>query len=300
MFVEPPPRKAQSPKDTKFRRRRGRGRGGGRRGTSTVLSERSPLKKSPVKSPPVKSPSKSLRHYFKSAVDTKETLSVATTADSDQAGTSSIVPANKVVRNLDETFSLDLPPASQLDSNVLKALPTQLREKILASYGSMGQVSGQHAPTTNGRPDVNPGPVEAEEKPVGIGKSKEANNMAFGEETGEEQFEVVVRDEDRLLEDWKADIDEWTCSFRDGPSDDDVLTVATHFCKMTCTNLKMVEVCLKVFRRFLLTRALSAWSTCYNVLLEQVQEKVLLVYGGTLKVEPLELRNSPSEGPCIL
>jgi len=259
-------------------------------------SERSPLKKSPIKSSPVKSPSKSLRHYFKSAMDPKQTLSDPVTADNHQAGTTSIV-ANKVVWSLDETFSLDLPPVSQLDSNVLEALPTELREKIVASYSKM-QTCDRHPLTTSDGPDDKsfPEPEGVAEKPV---EAEQFNGAEWGFDGAVEEDqceEVIVRDESRLLEDWKMDICEWTDSFRDGPSDDDVLIVATHLCKMACTNLKVVEVCLKIFKRFLLIRALSAWTTCYNVLLEQVQEKVFIVYRGTLKIEPLaELGNSHLE-----
>ena len=38
--------------------------------------------------------------------------------------------------SLDETFALNLPPASQLDSSVLEALPPELTDKILRSYTS--------------------------------------------------------------------------------------------------------------------------------------------------------------------
>ena len=36
--------------------------------------------------------------------------------------------------NLDETFPIDLPPASQLDDSVLEALPPEMRDKILRGY----------------------------------------------------------------------------------------------------------------------------------------------------------------------
>ena len=38
--------------------------------------------------------------------------------------------------NLNDTFVIDLPPASQLDSSVLEALPPELTDKILRSYSS--------------------------------------------------------------------------------------------------------------------------------------------------------------------
>ena len=41
--------------------------------------------------------------------------------------------------NLDDTFLVDLPPASQLDCSVLCALPSNLRDKILSGYAKAGQ-----------------------------------------------------------------------------------------------------------------------------------------------------------------
>lgn len=42
---------------------------------------------------------------------------------------------------LDDTFVIDLPPASQLDSSVLEALPQDMKEKILKSYIKLEQTS---------------------------------------------------------------------------------------------------------------------------------------------------------------
>lgn len=263
--------KFQSPKGTKVKRRR---RGG--LASSVTTAKRSPLKNSPLKSSPAKSPAKSLRHYFKSTVNTNSSSAAAT------ADCLSINPAAKAMRSLDESFNLDLPPASQLDHGVLDALPTQLREKIMDSYNKKG-VADKLTPAEVGQSGTNDASEFGD-----VTEERIAGRSSPVEKTVEtENDEVIVRDESRLMEDWKSDIFEWTESFREGPSDDDVIMVATHFCRMASTNLKMVEVCLKIFRRFLMSRELSAWTPCFNVLLEQIQEKVWLVYGGTLKVEPL-------------
>ena len=49
--------------------------------------------------------------------------------------------------NLDETFTIDLPPASQLDSSVLNALPSEMREKIMCSYAKLEQTSTHAMPS---------------------------------------------------------------------------------------------------------------------------------------------------------
>ena len=53
--------------------------------------------------------------------------------------------------NLDETFAIDVPPASQLDSSVLEALPPELADKILRCYDRGGQSSEtSETPGTDG------------------------------------------------------------------------------------------------------------------------------------------------------
>ena len=288
---DPPTKLHSPPRRAKTWRRRGGG-------ASAAPTKRSPAKKSPTKTSPAKSPVRSLRHYFKSAVETKSAsvAAAAAVADSLPVAPTSSLPS-KAVRNLDESFMLDLPPASQLDHGVLDALPVQLREKIMASYNNK-KVTDKLVPAEDSGLACANGIFESREI-IGNGAatcSGSVNKVVEQAVETEEDEVVVVNNEDRLLEDWKRDIHEWTESFCDGPTDDDLLMVASHFCKMVSSNLKMVEVCLKVFRRYLVSQDLSVWMPCFNVLLEQIQGKVRLVYGGSLKVEPLmSLRHSCSE-----
>ncbi len=242
------------------------------------------MKKSPIKSP-VRSPSKSLRQYFKRVPQSKDSASGAAGESHETStllATTAMATSVKAVRNLDDSFNIDLPPASQLDRGVLEALPVQLRERIMNRYNR----SLNQDPSVEGRVPVEAGGINNDAK-VSNGSTAGPPIALEEDSVRMEDEEVVISDEGTLVENWKKDIHEWTESFIEGPSDDDVLTVAAHFCKMASTNLKMVEVCLKIFRRFLLSRKLWHWSTCYNALLEQVQEQVWLVYQGTLKVEPL-------------
>ena len=72
------------------------------------------------------------------------------------------MPSDAVSRaspfGLDDTFVIDIPPASQLDSSVLEALPEDMREKILSSYAKLEQVSelSTEAGSTSGNVQKSP------------------------------------------------------------------------------------------------------------------------------------------------
>lgn len=307
------PGMVQSPSNSKAQRKRQTA------ATSAAASSKhSPIKQSPSKSlhSPAKSPAKSLRDYFKSSSNTHDSTASGTTAPSTGVSSTAAVAtiaarsSYTAARNLDESFVVDLPPVSQLDHGVLDALPPQLREKIVEGYNKRGQAMAQIVPKkeriTVGEDEEFTNMVMSSSKGGMGGTTSQSGSGGFceptrgGEDNGEnekelrhkseaEEEEVVISNEDHFLEDWKSDIREWVDLFCDGPTDDDVLAVASHFCRLANTNLKMVEVCLKIFRRFLVSRGLVVWCPCFNFLLEQIQGRVKIVYGGTLKVEELVL-----------
>lgn len=269
----------------------------------TSTAKHSPVKRSPSKlsHSPAKSPAKSLRDYFKSS-------SVHNNADNyasaDNHASAVVRSSHSVSRSLDESFAVDLPPASQLDHSVLDALPPQLREKIMDSYNKRGQAVKElpmERITAGGREEelarmlVSSSEGDTERAIPQVASAGVGENCGHPMEgqihtcNSEVEEEVVIADEDRFLEDWKSDIHEWVDSFCEGPKESDVLAVASHFCRLVNTNLKMVEVCLKIFRRLLVSQGSIMWCSCLNFLLQQIQAKVKTMYGGTLKVEPLVL-----------
>lgn len=86
------------------------------------------------------------------------------------------VPSDVVSRaspfSLDDTFVIDIPPASQLDSSVLEALPQDMREKILRSYAKLEQVSEPSAETvsTSGNVQKSPSHLPGGESKGGRGR----------------------------------------------------------------------------------------------------------------------------------
>lgn len=266
----------------------------------------SPFKESPSKSShsPAKSPAKSLKDYFRCSSNICDTINSSTSGTatiSNAAAVATVVrPSSTAARNLDESFAFDLPPASQLDHSVLDALPPQLREKIMEGYSKRGQEIYRVAPK---KERITAREEEEESAIMVVSAGVVCDN--YGRLTTEvdkkeqghqskvkEEEEIVISDEDRFLEDWKIDIREWVDIFCEGPLESDVLAVAGHFCKLASSNLKMVEVCLKIFRRFLASRGLMVWCPCFNFLTEQIQERVKIVYGGVLKIDPLFLGTS--------
>ena len=276
---------------------------------SSDTSKHPPFISSPSKpfQSPSKSPSKSLRDYFKSAcasavVDNRG-LATSSSAAADSR------PSCSAVRKLNESFLIDVPPASQLDHSVLDALPPLLQKKIMEGYSKREQTVAQVVPK-NERIIVEEGKgwsrfsgggnverASPQEMITGvyeggvemIKEGGEGRKKARGKVKEAADEEVLIYDEDRFLNDWKKDICDWIYLFSDGPTDNDVLAVSGHFCKLVKTNLKMVEVCLKIFRRFLMSRGLNLWYPCFNFILEQSQERVKIAYGGTLKLLPLTL-----------
>ena len=60
----------------------------------------------------------------------------------------SVAPISNVTSpSLDETFAIDLPPMSQLDSSVLEALPQTMKDKILRGYAKLEQISTVTVPS---------------------------------------------------------------------------------------------------------------------------------------------------------
>lgn len=62
------------------------------------------------------------------------------------AANSEALPSQTELASLDETFAIDLPPASQLDNSVLNALPPEMREKIMSGYAKLKQSSAHAMP----------------------------------------------------------------------------------------------------------------------------------------------------------
>lgn len=248
-----------------------------------LTTKRSPgkqLKKSPVKSPgkgSAKSQAslKSLRNFFVDPVSSE--------------------------KNVDDSFHIDLPPASQLDVSVLAALPSDMCQKILEGYTEPAKMT---VPKSEGTEKYDSPTVERSGTSVQEGwvkdtdvvmrpavhaiERKSTTRLSALERKWKESRKggIVVGDERVFLSSWKKYIARLCNSSCDSPVSDDCERTADYLCKLAVTNLEMTELCLKSFRRFLEMQLLeSPWTPAFNAILGQVQERVKSFYGGVLKVE---------------
>ena len=264
-------------------------------------------------------PSKSLKHYFS-------------------------LPKNET---LEESFRIDLPPASQLDRSVLEALPSPMRQRVLQGYARRGlSVDGKSEETGErdllqdqgytrrdlsvdlksegtGKRDLLQDQGYAREGLIVDGKSRGASGRDLfqdgtktaadsvlmdsanhhvvaieGETTTGEQNaaskdddEIIIEDEKHYLNCWKDHMSEWYCSFPKGPTEIDVPKIADYLARLARTNLEMVELCLKKFRRLLVLRGAdqesdNSWCSCFDRALQGVQESVREEYYIRLIIKP--------------
>lgn len=186
---------------------------------------------------------------------------------------------------VDDSFVIDLPPASQLDDSVLAALPSSMCKMILEGYATKGNsrpldtaVDNNHnrlleEPGRGVVMGVAAAPVpRIEEKPTQMTWKHKAD-------------EIAVKDERVFLMSWKKYIYKSSLSFPDGPDGEDSQTTADYLSKLAETNLEMTELCLKSLRRFVELRlCVPGWISAFNMILEQVQERITEFYGGDLKM----------------
>lgn len=115
-----------------------------------------------------------------------------------------------------------------------------------------------------------------------------AENKVILTECELEEEEIVVHDEKFFLAAWKQYISEWLNALNHGSIEDDAVEIAGYLCKLARTNLEMTEMCLRSFRRLVERDSpMLIWCSTFNVVLQQVQERVKDCYGGVLKIEPL-------------
>ena len=206
---------------------------------------------------------------------------------------------------MDESFAVELPPASQLDSSVLEALPASLRRRILNGYrqqmmppsssdlpASRVTAAGSKREATfdpiHPLPEVktfHPPPVVR----IHVGASETTpvcreltSGLLHAKPKG-----VPTGDESTFLSEHRAYLKDWVAHFSDGPRDSDVQKVVVYFTDLARRNLEVVNVLLKYFRRLVLNSDLCRWYSIFNFLLQKLQAEIRRQYGGTLSVNEI-------------
>jgi len=195
-------------------------------------------------------------------------------------GSSHVVAEHRDTR--DESFAIDLPPASQLDSSVLEALPPSMKEKILQSYAK--ETSTSAACTDLGNIDK-----------LAMLNTTRTNTELSLQNTDEETStipdvtsDVPSCEQSNFLKEFREYIRDWVTTFIEGPNKGDLEKVTKYLTDLSRTNLELVLVVLKYFRRLIARLELSMWYPAFNLLLSKLQAEVRHNYGGTLNVSRFE------------
>ena len=181
----------------------------------------------------------------------------------------------------DESFSIDLPPASQLDDSVLEALPSSMKNKILQSYAEKMFSSTSDAVADNKPVDLNIASVSAS-------LQQHSDDIALVPVLIPNVPPFELENESEFVQEFRKYIQDWFTSFIDGPMEDDLEKVTEYLIILSRTNLEIVSVTLLYFRRLITRLELKMWYPVFNSLLYELQTDVKCHYGGTLSVRGFE------------
>ena len=174
-----------------------------------------------------------------------------------------------------ESFFPDLPPQSQLDSNVLKALPASLQDKILRRYGDRDALKPIKCIES-----IHCNVKEMQDSSL----QDELDTPPVPSSKGEEHT-VIIDDEVQYVKRLHHYISDWITNSLDGPIDSDVQMFAEFLLSLLRNNLELVSVTLKYIRSTILQLQLSKWYNSFDLLLSSIQDKVRVVYSGKLLID---------------
>ncbi len=189
---------------------------------------------------------------------------------------------------MDASFAFDLPPASQLDTSVLDALPAALRDRILRTYSDRSRKADAELSKL---PEIQPGSVQPpvlrveEPREVVSPVAVSDDNLVHPSATSS----CVIEDDSEFLSSFRVYLKDWVEHCADGPLDPDVEKVSNYLQQLSRTNLTVVLGVLRYFRRLLTQRDLPGWYPSFNLLLTAVQVEVRHEFNGTLPVRQIVL-----------
>lgn len=200
----------------------------------------------------------------------------------------------------DDSFVIDLPPMSQLDSSVLEALPPYLREKILNEYANKKDDSTQKQvqlipaiPSARSDRDHILNAFQDKDKALRDGgtNTQDIQIPHSGSQISSKELlsndPVIIDNEDVFLKEVRSYVRDWILNFLEGPISEDVYIVSEYLLKLTDSNLNVASLALKSMRRFINELELIDWFSVFNQLLSNIQLRVTSVYGGQLLINLL-------------
>ncbi len=189
---------------------------------------------------------------------------------------------------LDESFAVELPPASQLDVSVLDALPAALKDKILKSYGDS---RGSKDEPRNSQPEAHSSPAQQPRGEPPVVPRPAATDQCPGEPMyptpPSHNSPCTVEDESDFLSAFRAYLKDWVDHFANAPRDDDVEKVTDFLLDLSRSNLTVLLSVLRYFRRLLARPEHAKWFPAFNFLLSILQGDVMQRCRGSLPVLPL-------------
>ena len=181
--------------------------------------------------------------------------------------------------NLDvnESFFEDIyvPPLSQLDSETLEGLPSEMKERVLSlSLGTAAKRKGQGASA--------PEDLSAQNQQAASTSSVGTAAVAASSAPNQGSASCVQ------LSDMKEYLNVWLSkSSITGPCQRDLESFANYLGRVSADNLEGIFVVLMYLRRSILCYRIAVWHSGFNELVTLVNKQVMAQFGGPLKVNML-------------
>ena len=180
------------------------------------------------------------------------------------------ITVQSTVPGPDESFAIDLPPASELDASVLEALPLPLRDRILKSYSSS-----------------NP-PITQEPLTEMIPMFQPIQDSHLEPRTVSSPL-VHIWNESEFLANFRSYLKDWVEHFTKGPEEHDVEKVTEYLLQLSHSNLSVLLAVLKYLRRTITKLGLMEWCSVFNTILCTLQIDIRQHFQGTLAIEEIRI-----------
>ena len=189
----------------------------------------------------------------------------------------------------DYSGGLDLPPASQLDYDVLLELPANLQDKILESYTKRANQSlpSSHSVDSGVVPIMKTDPALDSSRMVTAGEPDEDCLSESASTTNSGR--ILIEDQEKFVAEMKEKIRHWIATSPNGPDSHDLDTFSNFLVALCPQNMEVTELALKCFRRSATHQGMAVWYPVFNSVLARVQGVMSRCYSGVLAIDPIAL-----------
>ena len=189
----------------------------------------------------------------------------------------------------DYSGGLDLPPASQLDYDVLLELPANLQDRILESYTKRANqiLPSSHSVDSGIVPVMKTNPALDSSRMVTAGDPDEDCLIESASTTNSGR--ILIEDQEKFVAEMREKIRHWIATSPNGPDSHDLDTFSNFLVDLCPQNIVVTELALKCFRRSTTHQGMAVWYPMFNSVLARVQGVESRCYSGVLAIDPIAL-----------